>query len=490
VEIIELPFESNHFDIKKFHQYGEEIASDELGNVLEEKYSENFYLTVKEDGFIVTPPNIREKLGEILTLYKHHQNIPTANGFSTRRQEVSRRSVCQIHEDDERRRQPSRKFIREGYTLKKIITITAKADKTFATIHVDENTTTAEFDRYYKMILACCKDNRDITFDPSGINQEQCQPFINSIFSENIQKTIKILDKPDISKKPFSLKSEPPRSEENVLGLIISIQPEFPFIQANDDDPLIEKKISPRPPLKKTSVSSHPFLNSPQIPAIKPKSTSSIKRKFYFLGEKKSSPEDNLIQTNHFDAQRFFKIGQKKNSIFQLEITPIELPPIKGPIKGTEHQYEVAKQTFTLYRRDRLTKEKEKAITIIAKDDGNTVATIHIARKTTLEDFNTYIRKILTCIKGKPGQKRALISNASIEAIPEEFRTYAIANLLVESAKIGINIENKDDSKNLTESDVVKKIPSLGIIFDSLYRTSIFNPHKRRRLNGISQALR
>jgi 23S rRNA (guanosine2251-2'-O)-methyltransferase len=41
--------------------------------------------------------------------------IPTAKGFSTRRQGASRRSVYQIHEDGERRKQQSRKFIREGY---------------------------------------------------------------------------------------------------------------------------------------------------------------------------------------------------------------------------------------------------------------------------------------------------------------------------------------------------------------------------------------
>jgi hypothetical protein len=41
--------------------------------------------------------------------------IPTAKGFSTRRQGASRRSVYQIHEDGEQHRQQSRKFIREGY---------------------------------------------------------------------------------------------------------------------------------------------------------------------------------------------------------------------------------------------------------------------------------------------------------------------------------------------------------------------------------------
>jgi hypothetical protein len=43
--------------------------------------------------------------------------IPKANGFSTRRQGASRRSVYQIHEDGERHRQQSRKFIREGYNV-------------------------------------------------------------------------------------------------------------------------------------------------------------------------------------------------------------------------------------------------------------------------------------------------------------------------------------------------------------------------------------
>jgi outer membrane protein insertion porin family len=45
---------------------------------------------------------------------KDRLNIPTAKGFSTRRQVASRRNVYQIHEDGERRRQQSRKFIREG----------------------------------------------------------------------------------------------------------------------------------------------------------------------------------------------------------------------------------------------------------------------------------------------------------------------------------------------------------------------------------------
>jgi hypothetical protein len=45
-------------------------------------------------------------------------NIPTAKGFSTRRQGASRRSIYQIHEDGERHRQQSRKFIREGYSYR------------------------------------------------------------------------------------------------------------------------------------------------------------------------------------------------------------------------------------------------------------------------------------------------------------------------------------------------------------------------------------
>jgi hypothetical protein len=54
--------------------------------------------------------------GLILFMEISDQSISKANGFSTGCQGVaSRRSIYQIHEDDEQRRQPSRKFIREGY---------------------------------------------------------------------------------------------------------------------------------------------------------------------------------------------------------------------------------------------------------------------------------------------------------------------------------------------------------------------------------------